>query len=151
MVTSQIGRMLCSMPTDDDGLDVLLGRALRSLRQKWSPMPEGLELAPHQGRALRIVSQSGPLRLSELAERLRIAPRSATEVADALQNRGLVARSADPRDRRAVLLEVTEAGARAAEQFAQARREGAQAFFGRLSADDRRVLERLLRRLLDLS
>ncbi len=143
--------MLFAMAPDDDGLDVLLGRTLRTLRHTWVPMPEGLDLAPHQGRALRIVHETGPLRLSELAERLHIAPRSATEVADALQHRGLVLRSADPRDRRAVLLEVTATGARAATEYAQARRQGAQAFFGRLSADDRAALERILRRLLDPS
>ena len=36
------------------------------------------------------------MRPSVLAERLRIAPRSATEVVDALEARGLVERGPDP-------------------------------------------------------
>lgn len=138
------------MPPDaaDQPLDVLLGRALRSMRHTWTAQPEELDLAPHQGRALMIVAESGPLRLSELAERLRIAPRSATEVADALQERGLVTRSADPSDRRAVLLSVTEAGQHAAGAVAESRRAGAEAFFGRLSAADRASLTRILTTLV---
>lgn len=139
-------RMSPADPTEP--LDVLLGRALRSMRHTWTAQPEGLDLAPHQGRALMIVAGSGPLRLSELAERLRIAPRSATEVADALQERGFVSRSPDPTDRRAVLLDVTEAGASAAGAVAESRREGADAFFGRLSAADRATLAGILTRLL---
>jgi DNA-binding MarR family transcriptional regulator len=41
------------------------------------------------------------MRLSELSEHLHIAPRSATEVVDALESRGLVRRRPDPDDRRA--------------------------------------------------
>lgn len=38
-----------------------------------------------------------PIRLKDLAERLRIAPRSATEVVDQLEVKGLVRRDPDPR------------------------------------------------------
>ena len=50
------------------------------------------------------------MRLSKLSEHLHIAPRSATEVVDALESRGLVRRSPDPDDRRATLVELTEHG-----------------------------------------
>lgn len=132
----------------DDGLEVLLGRAVRALRHTWTVLPDDLDLAPHQGRALRIIDTTGPLRLSALAERLRIAPRSATEVADALQDRGLIERRPDPADRRAVLLSVTSAGARAASRVAAARQAGADAYFGRLTDADRSDLARILQSLL---
>lgn len=132
----------------DDGLEVLLGRAVRALRHTWTVLPDDLDLAPHQGRALRIIDTTGPLRLSALAERLRIAPRSATEVADALQDRGLIERRRDPADRRAVLLSVTSAGARAASRVAAARQAGADAYFGRLTDADRSDLARILQSLL---
>ncbi|MEI2776293.1 MAG: MarR family transcriptional regulator [Tetrasphaera sp.] len=132
----------------DESLDVLLARTLRVLRHNWSRQDGAPDLAPHQGRALRIVDEDGPLRLSELADRLRIAPRSATEVADALQERGLVERSPDPSDRRATLLAVTPHGHTVAAQVARTRREQAQAFFGRLSEPDRQALRRILGELL---
>lgn len=135
-------------PGGEEPLDVLLARTLRALRHTWSRHDDAPDLAPHQGRALRIVDEDGPLRLSELADRLRIAPRSATEVADALQQRGLVERSPDPSDRRATLLAVTSHGHTVAEDVARVRREQAAAFFGRLSPPDRAHLRRILSALL---
>ena len=46
------------------------------------------------------------MRLSELSDHLHIALRSANEVEDALESRGLVQRRPDPGDRRATLAEV---------------------------------------------
>lgn len=84
------------------------------------------------------------MRLSALAERLHVVPRSATEVADALQERGLVDRSPDPDDRRATLVSITASGIEVAEQVAAARRAQAEVFFGRLSDADRAALHRIL-------
>ena len=50
------------------------------------------------------------MRPSVLADHLRIAPRSATEVVDALEERGWVQRSPDPTDRRATTSTLTGAG-----------------------------------------
>ena len=138
--------MLFGMPVADEPLDVLLGRALRQLRHQWGAGVGEVDLAPLQARALRIVHEDGPLRLSELARRLRIVPRSAT---DALQERGLVLRSPDPSDRRATLLEMTGHGRSVATEVGRMRREQAEAFFGRLSANDRASLHRILTELLD--
>ena len=107
------------------------------------------DLSPHHARALRVVGGREGMRLSELAEALHIAPRSATEVADALQARGLVERAADPADRRAVVLRVTDAGARVQRQVDEAREADSRALFDRLSEADRVELARLLQALTD--
>src|SRR3954464_8953511 len=99
----------------DDGtaaLGDLLMRAARTLRRRFGEVLTPWELSPHQARALRVGSSRDGVRLSERAEALRIAPRSATEVADGLQERGLVERAPDPTDRRAVGLTPTAAGGR---------------------------------------
>ncbi len=85
-------------------------------------------------------------RLSELSEGRHIAPRSATEVVDALESRGLVRRSPDPDDRRATLVEVTEHGLGVLDAV-----RGAEAgrVFGQLSRGDRVHLARILRQLRD--
>src|SRR5688572_10211687 len=59
------------------------------------------EITPAQARALGVLARHGAVRLGALSEHLHIAPRSATEVVDALQERGLVERRPDPADRRA--------------------------------------------------
>ena len=136
----------------DDGtaaLGDLLMRAARTLRRRFGAVLAPWDLSPHQARALRVVGSGDGVRLSELAEALRIAPRSATEVADGLQERGLVARAPDPTDRRAVVLTATEAGRQVQHEVDDARAADAQELFGRLSATDRAELARILRALTD--
>jgi DNA-binding MarR family transcriptional regulator len=89
------------------------------------------------------------MRLSELSERLHIAPRSATEVVDGLESRGLVQRRPDPGDRRATLVEVTSAGAGMLEAIRAARGTEAERVFSQLSPADRADLARILRKLQD--
>jgi DNA-binding MarR family transcriptional regulator len=136
----------------DDGtaaLGDLLMRAARTLRRRFGEVLTPWELSPHQARALRVVSSRDGVRLSELAEALRIAPRSATEVADGLQDRGLVERAPDPTDRRAVVLTATSAGRRVQQEVDAARAADAEELFGRLPAADRAELARILRTLTD--
>jgi DNA-binding MarR family transcriptional regulator len=127
----------------------LLMRVARTLRRRFIAALAPWDLSPHQARALRVVCARDGVRLSELAEALRIAPRSATEVADGLQERGLVERAGDPDDRRAVRLTPTETGRRVQREVDDARAADSQELFARLSAADRAELERILRQLTD--
>ena len=79
----------------------------------------------------------------------RPAPRTATEVVDALQARGLVRRRADPADRRAILVEVTERGAGMLAEIRATRGTEAGRIFGRLGPADRAELARILSKLRD--
>ncbi|HLV03461.1 MarR family winged helix-turn-helix transcriptional regulator [uncultured Georgenia sp.] len=137
------------MSERDSDLSEALMHASRALRRRWWAALEGWELSPHQARALRTVCGQEPARLSEIAARLRIAPRSATEVVDSLEARGLVQRTPDPDDRRAVRVVATEAGRQMQETAWAARERAAEEFFGRLEPPEREELGRLLRRLLD--
>jgi DNA-binding MarR family transcriptional regulator len=102
------------------------------------------DITPAQLRALRVLRRHGVMRLSELSDRLRIAPRSATEVVDALEKRGLAGRRPDPGDRRATLVEVTGDGGSVLDAI---RGTEAERVFGRLSPTDRSHLARILRKL----
>ncbi len=138
------------MPDDDaEVLGELLVRAARGQRRRWREALTPWDLSPHHVRALRVVTDRSGTRLSELAEALRIAPRSATEVADALQARGLVERTSDPTDRRAVVLTPTEEGRRVQAEIAAARAADNRDLFARLDADDRATLARILRTLAE--
>ena len=137
-------------PSPDDDLGELIVRAARSLRGRWREVLEPWDLSPHQARALMVVGRAeGGMRLSALAEGLRIAPRSATEVVDGLAGRGLVERVPDPTDRRAVLVLVTDEGGRVMAEVGAARAADARAALGRIPADERAELARLLRRFVD--
>ncbi|EWT02369.1 MarR family transcriptional regulator [Intrasporangium oryzae NRRL B-24470] len=137
-------------PAPDDAgapLDELLLGAARALRRRWSTGLDPLDLSPHDARALRVIGHHGPTRLGVVAEHLRIAPRSATDVVDRLERRGLVERAPDPGDRRATTVRLTSAGETVLGEVDAARRVGAEEFFGRLSDRERRTLATVLARL----
>ncbi len=134
-------------PLPDDALlaDALL-RAARSLRRGFHTELDPAGLSPHHARALGVVGDDGA-RISELAAALRIAPRSATEVVDGLAERGLVERTADPADRRAVVVRLTPAGVAARTAAEAARARAATELFHSLDDDERAQLAHLLQRL----
>jgi DNA-binding MarR family transcriptional regulator len=130
-------------------LSELLMRVSRAQRRRWRDVLAPWDLSPHQARALAVVCERDGVRLSDLAEALRIAPRSATEVADGLQERGLVERTPDPGDRRAVILRPTDEGRRIRGEIGAARAADSSELFARLSPGDRDTLARILRTLAD--
>jgi DNA-binding MarR family transcriptional regulator len=136
------------VPDDDAAtLGELLMRAARTQRRRWREALAPWDLSPHHARALRVVCDRDGVRLSDLAEALHIAPRSATEVADALQARGLVERGPDPTDRRAVVLTPTAAGRQVQGEVSAARAADTRDLFARLDPADRATLARILREL----
>jgi DNA-binding MarR family transcriptional regulator len=131
-------------PGEEVGLADAFWVVARDLRRLSMSTSEPWEVSPSQSRALRVLGRHGPVRLSELSDHLHIAPRSTTEVVDALEERGLARRSPDPHDRRAVLVETTDEGTRVLEALKEARTAQAEAYFGRLSAADQKTLARIL-------
>ncbi|MBZ5736932.1 MarR family winged helix-turn-helix transcriptional regulator [Nocardioides mangrovi] len=127
----------------------LLMMAARSMRRSFGETMAAYDVTPSQARALRVVAQRESVRLSALAEALRIAPRSATEVVDALEERSLVAREPDPADRRATCVVPTDAGARLGEALDEARRQATEERLSVLSDADRAELTRLLRLIVE--
>jgi DNA-binding MarR family transcriptional regulator len=132
---------------DDEGLLDAFFAVSRRLRHRTREALDPWELSPSLGRALSVLSRHGDLRPGALAEHLRIAPRSATEVVDELQGMGLAERHPDPTDRRAVLVTLTAEGARISQDIHAARRAAGERFFATLSPTDRAELSRLLRHL----
>jgi DNA-binding MarR family transcriptional regulator len=126
----------------------LLQRLTRRLRRAQAERLAPLGLTPAQERALRMITRSEePPRMTELADRLGIVPRSLTTVIDALEQAGLVRREIDPRNRRAILLHLTDRGTAVRDDMREARRRAAEDLFAPLPADDRKALAELLSRL----
>lgn len=75
----------------------LVGRAKRL------PVPEalrGMDLAPRHLAMLAYLQYDGPLTVSELAERLEVAPTTVSLMAGDLSRRGILTREEDDADRR---------------------------------------------------
>ncbi|MFE2958528.1 MarR family winged helix-turn-helix transcriptional regulator [Nocardia tengchongensis] len=135
-------------PREDDLAELFL-RATKRLHRIQAARLSSLGLTPAQGRALRIIGRAAehadePLRMSALADRLGIVPRSATTVVDALVSAGLVAREPDPANRRATLVTPTAAGSQALHRMSEARRDGAEEMFVALTPEQRYTLRDLL-------
>ena len=62
------------------------------------------------GLVLGILRDHGTMSPSELSERLIVTRATVTGLLDSLERRGVVSRSANPADRRSLLVEVTPAG-----------------------------------------
>ncbi|MET0800423.1 MAG: MarR family transcriptional regulator [Actinomycetota bacterium] len=134
-------------PAGDEVADLLLAvtrRARSAVNKDLGP----LGVSWSQGRGLRTLARHGePMRMSELAERLGIARRSATSVVDELVERGLVTRRRDPHDRRAVSVEVAPAGWSLLDELDHRRRAAASRLTSVLSRPELITLRDLLRRL----
>ena len=111
-------------------------RTARRMRQ------EAGGLTPTLAAALATVECHGPLTPSELADRERVKRPTATRLVSRLEVDGLVARTADPGDRRSSLIAVTPEG-RALLREIRGRKD---AFLARrlraLAAEDRATLAR---------
>ncbi|WP_083449690.1 MarR family transcriptional regulator [Actinoplanes rectilineatus] len=121
----------------------------RRLRHGTRVALEPWSISPSQSRALGVLIRHGEMRLSSLADHLRIAPRSATEVVDGLQELDLVERRPDPADRRAVLVVPTPHGRSTADAIHRARAAEGERLFATLTPADRADLSRVLRKLHD--
>jgi DNA-binding MarR family transcriptional regulator len=69
-----------------------------------------LNVSAAGGLVLGILRDRGALSPSELSDRLIVTRATVTGVIDSLERRGFVVRSANPADRRSLLIEITPAG-----------------------------------------
>jgi DNA-binding MarR family transcriptional regulator len=135
---------------EDETLSEAFWSVARQLRRRSRERLTPWDINPSHARVLGVLRRHGVLRLSELSEHLRIAPRSTTEVVDALEHRGLLERRPDPQDRRATLVALTAEGTKVDAAIDAARAADGESFFGVLSAADRTRLHRILQTLREV-
>ena len=133
-------------PTEVAGnLRVALMRTVRRLRKETDGEHSVSVIA-----ALGSLNSHGPLTLSELAEAEGMSRPSVTVLAAALLDQGLIAKEADPNDRRVVRIHLTPSGKRALDQSRTRRNAFLARRLGSLGADDLRTLDRAATILLRL-
>jgi DNA-binding MarR family transcriptional regulator len=101
---------------------------------------------------LRLLEQLhcvGPDRMGALGDELGLTPRNMTALVDAMEQEGLVARRSHPTDRRAVLVELTPAGLRTADELLEPRIGELTALFDELEPAERERFLAAVRTLLD--
>lgn len=91
-------------------LPIALLRAREAVMSRFRPMLAAHGVTEQQWRTLRILSESGPIEATELAQRACVLPPSLTRIIMALEERGLLTRARHEKDGRRVLLEITGEG-----------------------------------------
>lgn len=102
----------------------------------------GLSLT--HAKVLLKLKKFGSMNQARLAGVLNLAPRSVTDIVDALEHDGLVTRCADSDDRRARVVCLTAAGEKAYEAALAVRDKAMEEIFGSLSTTERSRLVGLL-------
>ena len=105
------------------------------------------DLTMAQVSILLTLLETGPIRMTELASRERVRTPTTTVAIRRLERLGLVKRSRDPSDMRAVLVEASPEGQIQYQEALQARRTHLSLLLGRLSDEERADLVRAVKPL----
>ncbi len=95
-----------------------------------------------QWRVLSLLEQAGPKRVGELASAARTTQPGMTRLIGNLEREGLVLRSPDAEDSRAIAVAITEAGSRALQAWREEFRDTLAPRFADLDADEWDILTR---------
>ena len=123
-------------------LAVSLREAIMRLNRRLRQARAVGDLTFSQLSALTSLQLAGALTPRELADTERVQPPTMTKIVGKLEDRGLVARTPHPTDRRQVILSATERGRAVYAQFEKARNEWLARQLAELGPDERDTLER---------
>jgi DNA-binding MarR family transcriptional regulator len=131
-----------------EGIVVRTARAADLLDRAAATNLREVELTKEEFKVICAL-HSGARSHGSLCEALGVSTGSMTNRLDKLERVGLIERSADPADRRGVLLTLTAAGATRLDDYIELGAVRERALLSGLSAEDKRRLNRLLAKLLD--
>lgn len=135
--------------TRDDQLEARVVVAAKAVRRAFDVSLADLGLNMSEGGVLANLAAHGRLTQTELAARLHIGRASSGALVEELEQRGLVARCADPSDRRVWHVELTRAGTELAARFETRHAALRSALRRSMSAAEAKELGRLLALLAD--
>ena len=125
----------------------LLGRLGREARRRFTQVLSTRELHSSHYGILQLLEAIDQASQQHLAQTLTIDRANMVALLDALEQRGLIERQADPLDRRRHVVKLTTVGHTQFQQIRQAREEVDEAFFAGLDNEEQETLHRLLVKL----
>ncbi|WP_448575167.1 MarR family winged helix-turn-helix transcriptional regulator [Thermomicrobium sp.] len=138
------------MEQRDEIIEAIIGEMreiVASLHRRSPPPLLARDLSMAQLRVLFALACRGPLTVSEVAERLRISPPTASHLIERLTQLGLVTRREDERDRRRTLVGLTADGRAVLDQLRQGSEHTWRDLLSDLASEDLLALLRGLRAL----
>ena len=128
---------------------VLLQLAFERVAVHFAAAVAELDLAPTQARALHELDVEPPISMRELAQRLKSDPSNVTGLVDTLERAGHAVRVPDPRDRRSVLVRITDDGRTWLDEFRRPSQLAMAALFRGFTATETTRLRHLCLRLVE--
>ena len=134
------------METVEAILDRFIEGLFRLMLEHHQTQVVEMELTLVQAQALKLL-RAAPLPTSKLADALGISAPAMTQLSDRLGRKNLIERRTVKSDRRAVIVALTEKGARVIDGFRNRRNEMFAETLSRLSDDDRSEVIRALSKI----
>ena len=125
----------------------LLGRLGREARRQFTQVLRTWELQSSHYGILLLLEAIGQASQQHLAQSLTIDRANMVALLDVLEQRGLIERQADTRDRRRHVVKLTAVGYIELQQIRQARKQVDEAFFAGLNNEEQETLHLLLVKL----
>ena len=141
---------MCAKPKDPHACEAwqLLVQFSFTQRASLPALAAELELSPAQCQVLNQIEPGRPMPMGQLAGALSCDASNVTGLVDRLESRCLIERRPSEQDRRVKVLSLTPLGARLRTALLE-RMTAPPANLERLSAEERRALVKLLRRLIE--
>ena len=128
----------------EDLADRLHSTAIHLLRQV-RVQDAATGLAPARLSALSVLVFGGAMSLNELAQAEQVRPPTMSRIVDALESEGLIRRTVNSQDRRAIVLEATEKGTAILWQGRKRRVKFLAKHLSRLSEEERKKIDDAIR------
>jgi len=129
-------------------LHALFRHLIRMMTKRWNELMLEEKVTISQFRLLVRLNESGPQKVSDLAEWIGVTSGAVTGMSDKLIRSGYAERRRDDRDRRVVYLAVTDEGRAFVDKMMSTQREMVATLFGRLPDEDVDHLKRIFNELL---
>jgi MarR family 2-MHQ and catechol resistance regulon transcriptional repressor len=135
--------------SDTSGTHVwlVLMKAYRSVARHASLSHEAAEIGLSEFMILEALLSKGPLLVNDIGRRINLTSGAITTAIDRLEERGLVRRSADDRDRRARIVSLTPSGRALITRTFAAHKARMDAAADTLTRNERQTLINLLKKL----
>ncbi len=128
-------------------LFVTLNRCSLSVNQKSSSIIRKQGLTEAQFSVLELLYHKGDFRIKDIIEKTFSSGGTMTVIIDNLEKENFIKRKKDPRDRRAILIEITEKGKKAIEKIFDKHLENLDNIFSVLSSIEKDGMIHLLKKL----
>lgn len=125
---------------EENSSEALLGRFNRAAKIILRAHHQQGHREHAQMRVLAFLKQQSPMNQRELLEMFGVRSASLSELLAKLEQRGFITRSRDERDKRNIIISITEPGAEAVSGILAARKHSAEVIFGGLNPDERTQL-----------